>query len=154
MAEEIHGKTVVINQPSYAIYNAFTDLRNIVSALPDDKKEKVTTDADSIIVSVQGFELGMKVRHREPFSRIEFEQFGKAPFPFLFTMHTDPVDDHTTYFHLDLTAEIPGMIKFMLGNKLQVFVDEITDKIAAAAAGNFPKDFNPEDYNLPKDFKI
>lgn len=153
MAEEIHGKTVVINQPSYAIYNAFSDLRNLVAAIPEDKKEKVVAEADSITVNVQGFDLGMRVRHKEPFHKIEFEQFGKSPFPFLITMNMDPSDDVTTFFHIDLVTELPGMIKFMIGNKLQGFVDKITEQIAAAAAGNLPKDFNPADFK-PENFNF
>jgi acetaldehyde dehydrogenase (acetylating) len=145
MAEEICGKTIVIDRPSYAIYTVFSDLRNLVAAIPEDKKDMVTADADSISAKVQGFEIGMRVHQRTPFSRIDFEQNGQAPFPFLFSMIMDPMDDNRTYFHIEFRAELNTMMKMFIGNRLQELVDKLTDGIAKAASGEMPEGFSSFD---------
>lgn len=148
MAEEICGKTVVIERPSYAIYTAFSDMRNLVAAIPEDKKDMVTADADSILEKVQGFEIGMKVHQRIPFSRIDFEQDGQAPFPFLFSLIMDPMDDNRTYFHIELRAELNTMMKMFIGKRLHDLVDKLTDGIAKAAIGEMPEDLSSFDVSL------
>jgi len=142
MVEEICGKTVVIDRPSYSIYTVFSDLRNLEAAIPEDKKDMFTADADTISAKVQGFEIGMKVNKRTPFSRIDFEQDGQAPFPFLFSLIMDPMDDNRTYFHIELRAELNTMMKMVIGGKLQNLVDKLTDGIAKAASGQMPEDFS------------
>ncbi|MDD2595838.1 MAG: hypothetical protein PHD11_08510 [Bacteroidales bacterium] len=142
MAEEVHGKTIVINKPSYAIYSAFSDLRNLVANLPEDKKEKVVADADTISAKVQGFNIGVKVHERVPFSKIDFEQYGQSPFPFLFSMFMEPADDQKTYFHIELRAELNGIMKMMIGGKLQELVDKLTEQIALAASGQVPEEYS------------
>ena len=140
MSEFIQGKTVVINQPSYALYTVFSDPSRIASVLPDQYKDKVTFGDDTILAHVQGFELGVKVHNRTPFSQVEFEQYGNAPFPFLVSIFMEPTSDTSTLFHLELTAELNMMMRMMLGKRLQEAVDKITDAIANAAAGKMPDD--------------
>ena len=142
MTEEIIGKTIVVNKPSYELYSAFSDLRNITAGIPEEYRDKVTAESDSLTFKVQGFELGIKVNQRTPFSRIDFCHNGAAPFPFLFTMFMEPADDHTTYFHLELRAELNMMLKMMLGKKLQEVVDKMTEAIAQAASGQMPQDWS------------
>ena len=139
--EEITGKTIVINRPSYAIYSAFSDLRTIVSALPEQYRDKVTADQDSVIGNVQNFEIGIKVNNRTPFSRVDFEQYGQMPFPFLLSFIMDPADDNITYFHIELKAQLNTVMRMMFGKKLKEVVDKLTDGIAQAAAGQKPQGF-------------
>jgi len=141
MLEEKKGKTVVINKPAYAIYSAFSDLRNITAALPEQYRDKVTVDQDSITGQVQGFNIGAKVNNRTPFSRIDFEGCGQVPFPFLLSFFTEAADDNSTYFHIELRAELNTIMKMMFGSKMQMIVDKLTDGIAAAAAGQMPEGF-------------
>ncbi|MBO4571620.1 MAG: hypothetical protein J5699_06825 [Bacteroidales bacterium] len=139
MLEEVKGKTIIINKPSYAIYTALSDLNNIAAALPEQYRDKVTIDNDTIIGQVQGFSIGVKVNNRTPFSRIDFEQAGQMPFPFLLSFFTEPSDDNTTYFHIELRAELNTLMKMMFGKRLQEIVDKLTDGISAAAAGQMPE---------------
>lgn len=140
MTEEVLGKTIVINKPAYSLYSAFSDLRNLVANLPQEQKDKITADADTISTTVQGLNIGVKVHERTPFSKIDFEQFGQAPFSFLFTMFMEPANDNSTYFHIELRAELNTIMKMIVGGKMQGFVDKITDQIAQAAAGQMPDD--------------
>lgn len=137
--EEITGKTIVLKKPSYAIYSAFSDLRNVTAGLPEQYKDKVTVDQDTLVGKVQNFELGMKVNNRTPFSRVDFEQYGQALFPFLLSFIMEPADDNTTYFHIELRAQLNTVMKMMFGKKLHEVVDKLTDGIASAATGNIPE---------------
>lgn len=139
--EDITGKTVVINKPSYAIYSAFSNLENFKQTLPDQFRDKVKIEDDAVLANVQGFQLGVKVHSRVPFSKIEFEQYGQSPFPFLASFNMEPKDDNTTYFHIELHAQLNMMFKMMLGKKLREAVDKLTDGIAAAASGNIPQEW-------------
>ena len=116
----------------------------------------VTADADTMSAKVQGFDIGMRVHRRTPFSRIDFEQDGQAPFPFLFSMIMDPMDDNRTYFHIELRAELNTMMKMFIGSRLHDLVDKLTDGIAKLQAvrcrrdsplSMFPVDFI---HSLPK----
>ena len=141
MLEEITGKTVIINKPSYAIYTALSDLNNIAAALPEQYRDKVTIDQDTITGQVQGFQIGVKVNNRTPFSRIDFEGAGQVPFPFLLSFFTEPADDNTTYFHIELKAELNTLMKMMFGKRLQEVVDKLTEGVSAAASGQIPEDW-------------
>ena len=79
MAVEIKSKTAVVSKAPYELYMAFSDMRNFVNMLPEDKKQDVTADYDSIHATVQGFNIGVRVSSRTPYSKIEFEDDG-APF--------------------------------------------------------------------------
>jgi len=110
--------------------------------LPEQYKDKLTIGPDFLLVTVQGLSLGVKVNNRTPFSRIDFEQYGQAPFPFLASFFFEPKDDDTTYFHLELHAELNMMLKMMLGGKLKDAVEKITDGIAKASHGEMPADWS------------
>lgn len=140
MAEEITGKTIVINKPAYALYSAFSDLRNIAAAVPEEQRGKIVAEQDTLSTSVKGLNVGIKVHERTPFSKIDFQDYGQSPFPFLFTMYMDPANDNSTYFHIELRAELNTMMKLMIGGKLREFVDKVTDQIALAASGKMPED--------------
>ena len=63
-------------------------MRNFIQFLPEEKKADVTADYDSIHAMVQGFNIGVRVKERIPYSRIEFQDDG-APFKFFLTLHFD-----------------------------------------------------------------
>jgi hypothetical protein len=62
MAVEIKSKRAVVSTPPYQLYMAFTDMRNFLQYLPEDKREGVQADYDSIRATVQGFEIGVKIK--------------------------------------------------------------------------------------------
>ena len=59
MAAEFKSKKGLVSKPPYQLYMAFTDMRNFVQFLPEDKKADVTADFDSIHAMVQGFNIGI-----------------------------------------------------------------------------------------------
>ena len=99
MAVEIQSKRGVVSKAPYELYMMFVDMRNFVQMLPEDKKQGVTADYDSIHAEVQGFGIGLKVTERVPYSRIVFQDDG-APFSFELVLFFNPAaeDPYKTDF--------------------------------------------------------
>ena len=146
MAVEIKSKKGVVSKAPHELYMAFTDMRNFMQFLPEDKKEGVTADYDSIHATVQGFPIGIKVAERVPYSRLEFKDDG-APFPFCIKMHFDAASDpYKTEFQIILDAELNMMMKMLLGSKLQKAMDQMVDGLVAMSEGRMPEGIDPSMY--------
>ena len=147
MAVEIKSKKGIVSKAPYELYMAFVDMRNLVQFLPEDKKEGVTADYDSIHAQVQGFNIGVKVTDRIPYSKIEYADDG-APFHFTLKMLFDPASDpYKTDFQIILDADLNFMMKTILGSKLKEGLDKVVDGLVAMSEGRMPEGFDPS--NLP-----
>jgi hypothetical protein len=106
----------------------------------------VTADYDSLHAVVQGFNIGVRITDRVPYSRIDFADDG-APFKFLLSMHFDASSDpYKTDYHISLDADLNFMMKTLLGSKLQDALDKIVDAIAAMSEGRVPEGIDPSMY--------
>ncbi len=141
---EIKGKAVAINLPAHVLYTAFADMRHFVEKLPEEKKQGIVVTSDTIEGEVQGFRMGAAISERIPFSCIKIKEYGQSPFQFEVSLFFDAADAQTTQFHMETKAELPFMIKMLIGNKLQEIVDKITDQLALACEGKVP----PSDSNV------
>ena len=134
-----NSKRAVVSKAPYELYMAFVDMRNFVNFLPEDKKEGVTADYDSILATVQGFTIGVKVVDRVPYSKIEFADDG-APFQFRLTMHFDAASDpYKTDFQIALDADLNLMMKMLLGSKIQGALDKVVDSLVDLSEGRMPE---------------
>ena len=144
--KEFKSKRATVSKAPYQLYMAFVDMRNFVQFLPEDKKEGVVADYDSIHATVQGFPIGVKVAERVPYSRLEFQDDG-APFPFRIKMHFDPAaDPYKTDFQITFEAELNFMMSMLLGSKLQDAMDKMVDGLVAMSEGRMPEGFDPSMY--------
>ena len=144
MAVEINSRKGIVSKPPYELYMAFSDMRNFVNFLPEDKKQDVTADYDSIHAVVQGFNIGVKVVERTPYSKIVFEDDG-APFKFSLTLHFDaaPSDPYKTEFSISMDAELNFMMKTILGSKIKGALDKAVEGLAAMSEGRMPEGIDP-----------
>lgn len=144
MAVEIKSKKAVVSKAPYELYMAFSDMRNFVNMLPEDKRKDVTADYDSIHATVQGFNIGVKVTSRNPYSRIEFQDDG-APFRFTVTINFDASSEnpYKTDFSIDVDAELNFMMKMVLGSKIKDALDKAVDSLAAISEGRMPEGIDP-----------
>ena len=128
-----------MSKAPYELYMAFVDMRNFMQFLPEDKKEGVTADYDSIKATVQGFTIGVKVAERVPYSRIEFADDG-APFQFKLTMHFDAASDpYKTDFQINLDADLNFIMKMLIGSKIQGALDKVVDSLVDLSEGRVPE---------------
>ena len=134
MKTEIKSKHATVSRPPYMLYMAFVDMRNFSQFLPEDKRNEVHLEADydSVHAVVQGFNVGVKVVERVPYSRIDFADDG-APFNFAVSMHFDavPGDPEKTDFSVEVHAELNMMMKMMLSSRIQEALDKMVDGMAA-----------------------
>ena len=143
MAVEIKSKRGVVSMAPYELYMTFVDMRNFVHFLPEDKKQGVTADFDTIHAEVQGFNIGVKVTSRTPYSKIEYADDG-APFHFSLKLHFDPAQDpYKTDFQIVLDADLNFMMKTILGSKLQQGLDKVVDTLVDMSEGRMPEGFDP-----------
>ena len=139
MAVDIKSKRAVVSKAPYELYMAFVDMRNFIQYLPEDKKNDVQADYDSLKATVQGFSIGVKVTDRTPYSKIEFADDG-APFKFTVVMHFDPASDpYRTDFQIELSADLNFMMKALLGSKMQEALDKVVDSLVAVSEGRKPE---------------
>ena len=143
MAVEINSKRAVVSKAPYELYMLFVDMRNFVQMLPEDKKEGIEADFDSLHATVQGFSIGVKVLDRVPYSKVVYEDDG-APFKFNLTLHFDPASDpYKTDFQICLDADLNFMMKTLLGSKLKEGLDKIVDGLVAMSEGRMPEGVDP-----------
>ena len=144
--ESKHG---IISRQPYELYMSMVDLRNFQAMLPADKKDMITADYDTLTATVQGFNIGIKVHERVPYSRIELVDFG-APFAFHIELHFDPApgDPYKCDFSIKVEAELNLMMKMMLGGKIKDALNKIVDGLADASNGKMPEGFDPSQFGL------
>ena len=133
---EVLGKKVQVNQPTERVFAAFSDLSNFSKNLPEEHRDKVRADADTLVVQAQGLELGVRVMERIPCTQVRFEQYGaQTLFPFTFWVHIGSTEEGVSTLQLELHAELNMMMKMMLGSKLQEGIDKLTEQFAAGLNG-------------------
>lgn len=138
---KINSKHRSVARAPYMLYMPFSDMRNFVAMLPEDKRQGVEADYDSIRGTVQGFSVGVRVEERRPYSRIVYKDDG-APFQFTINIcfDADGGNPDSTDFHVDIEADLNFMMKMLLGNKLQDAVDKMVDAVADMAMGKCLKE--------------
>ena len=151
MASQYTSKHGTVSRPPYELYLSFSDMRNFLNMLPEDKRQGVTADFDTIDATVQGFHIGVRVKSRIPYSLIEVEDNG-APFRFTVALHFDAAPQPgRTDFHIDVSAELNLMLKMVLGGKIQGALDKVVDALVDISEGRMPEGFDPSDF--PAGFK-
>jgi hypothetical protein len=143
MAVEIKSRKGIVSKAPYELYMVFADMRNFVQFLPEDKKEGVEADYDWIHAQVQGFNIGVKVTDRVPYSKICYADDG-APFKFGLTLHFEPAHDpYKTDFQIVVDADLNFMMKALLGGKIKEALDKVVDALVAMSEGRMPEGVDP-----------
>ena len=148
---EYQSKHGIVRKEPYALYMSFVDMRNFILMLPEDKREMVKADYDTIVISAQGYEVGAKVFSRTPYSRVELVDYG-APFAFKVSLSFDVTGQPgETDFSIKVEADLNFMMKMMLGSKIQEGLDKIVDGLVAVSEGRMPEGVDPD---MLKNFKV
>ena len=141
---ELESKHGIVSRQAYELYMSFTDLQNFKAMLPEDKKEMIDATYDTLQATVQGFNIGVKVHQRVPYSRIELVDYG-APFAFHIVLHFEPAkeDPYKTDFWISVEADLNLMMKMMLSGKIKEALDKVVDGLVDASNGKMPEGFDP-----------
>ena len=139
----IESKHGTVSRQAYELYMSMVDLQNFARMLPEDKRSMVEATYDTLTATVQGFQIGVKVHNRVPYSLIELVDFG-APFAFHIELHFDPapIDPYKTDFWIKAEADLNLMMKMMLAGKIKEGLDKVVDGLVDASNGKMPEGFD------------
>lgn len=134
MAAQYSSKHGIVSRSPMLLYMAFTDLRNFQRAVPAGAGVSVVADYDRVSVTAKGVTISAKVTRRVPYSLIELES-DNSPIEFSGKLHFDDAGAGNTDFWVEVEAEIPAMLKVMIGGKLKGELDKLVDTLVCASAG-------------------
>lgn len=116
-----------------AVYEMLSDLNNIDRVrdrLPEDKLQNITFDRDSVSVAVPPIgEIALHVCDREEPKCVKFEA-AQSPIPFNLWVQMLPVTETSSKMKVTLQADIPLMLKAMVGSRLQEGVEQMAEVLA------------------------
>ena len=116
-----------------AVYEMLSDLNNIDRVrdrLPEDKLQNITFDRDSVSVAVPPIgEIALHVCDREEPKCVKFEA-AQSPIPFILWVQMLPVTETSSKMKVTLQADIPLMLKAMVGSRLQEGVEQMAEMLA------------------------
>lgn len=121
-----------------AVYEMLSDLNNIDRVrdrLPEDKLQNITFDRDSVSVAVPPIgEIALHVCDREEPKCVKFEA-AQSPIPFNLWVQMLPVTETSSKMKVTLQADIPLMLKAMVGSRLQEGVEQMAEMLAMIPYG-------------------
>ena len=114
-------------------YAKLADLRNLEAVkdrLPQDKVKDMTCDVDSCSVTVDPVgKITLRIVERQPEHTIKFGA-DNAPINFNLWVHLEAVTETTAQLKVILEADIPFMVKAMIGSKVDGFVQQFAEMVA------------------------
>ncbi len=127
-----------IAAPAEKVFAKFTDLSQLQPVIdkykeqvPQDKVriKDITLTTDSCHISVDPIgTVGLKIIETEPFKTIKFASDG-SPLNFNFWIQLVEKEPGDTKMRLTLRADIPFMVKAMIGNKLEQGIEMIAEAL-------------------------
>ncbi len=97
-----------------------------------EKMSGFNTTNDTIVLSAPGVgNITFLLGESEPFSSVVYVT-QNSPLKMELLIHLDKISDETTELQLKLTADLPPVIKMMLGTKVQEALDKLAKYIALA----------------------
>ncbi len=132
--EKFEGKEVVVGSPSYVLFSSFSDLRNFMSRIPSEYRDKVVVTEDSVSGSYGGMDLGLKIVEKSPNSRIVMKSQGGFPLDFSLVLDFKEVSSSQTAVKVSIESEMNFMVKAMFGKKIKEMVDKISSGLEDSVA--------------------
>ncbi|MEE2954419.1 MAG: hypothetical protein VX347_04515 [Bacteroidota bacterium] len=127
MDKFISQKVKVAKKDEY-IYNILSDMNNLNIVVPPQVTDFKSTP-DSCSFKLAGFtELHLIFQKKMPYSEISIKSKNNE-LPFLLNCYLNKINEENTNVIIELHIELNMMMKMMLGNQLQKFVDTVAEKI-------------------------
>ena len=125
-----------ISSSEEVVFGILSDLNNLdkIAQNPElaGKIKDLQFDTDSCSFAVDALgRVGFRIIEREPFKTIKFES-ESTPVHINVWIQLKQVAENDTRMKLTLKAELPAMIKMMVGSKLQDGVNAVAEVLAKA----------------------
>lgn len=122
-----------IPHSQHAVYATLSDLNNLERVrdrIPEDKLQDFNFDHDSVSVSVAPVgQITMRICEREEPKCIKFESV-QSPLAFHVWIQMLPTSEASSKMRVTLEADIPLMLKAMVGGPLQEGVEKMAEALA------------------------
>lgn len=136
MAAHYESKHGLVAIPAEQLYMGFTDLRNFTGYVPEQYRDAVSADFDTMKFTARGFTIAVRVVDRQPYNLIRLQD-DDAPFHFCISLHFEQASGGTDFF-IEVDADLNLMMKAMLGGKIKDGLDKAVDGLVAASQGKRP----------------
>jgi carbon monoxide dehydrogenase subunit G len=124
----INTEFKTINAPQATVFSFLSDINNLQNLMPD-RVEGWSSDTESCSFTIKGMAtIEMKVRERQPDSKIIMESFGKSPFPFTLEANIRNLGDQTEVA-LSFNGEMNAFMKMMAEGPLSNFFNMLVEKL-------------------------
>lgn len=138
MSSKYESSIKQIPYPQEKVYEKLSNLENIEQVrnrIPEDKLNGLTFDRDSVSISVPPVgSITMCIIERDEPKCVKFEA-KNSPVPFNLWIQILPVTETTSKMKVTIKADIPMILKPMLGSKLEEGIDKIADALAIIPYG-------------------
>ncbi len=119
--------------PQEAVYRNISDLNNLARVrdrVPSEKIKEFTFDSDTVSLNVPPVgEISLHIIERDEPKCVKFETV-QSPMPFNLWIQVLPVDEHSSKMKVTVKADIPFVLKAMVGGPLQDGVEKVADALA------------------------
>jgi len=125
-----------ISSSGEVVFNILSDLKNLEKLASNpkfaDKAKDMQYDTDSCSFAVDGFgRVGFRIVERTPFSSLKMTS-ENAPVSISVDVVIEALAENQSTLKLILNADLPAMIKMMVGSKLQDGVNSIAELLATS----------------------
>lgn len=135
--EKYESKIKVVKAPAEALYSALADLSRVKDALPFQnsglaKDAEVSADECAFTVDKVG-RVAISIAEKTPSSLVKYVLKAAVPIGANIFMQIKEAPDTAAESRLKvtMTADIPLMLKPLVGSKLQEMVDKIAEAVSA-----------------------
>lgn len=113
------------------VYNKLSDLSNLESVRDKlaDKVENLEFDSDTMIFTVRGINLTLRIIEREPCKCIKFEG-SNSPLPMNLWIQILPVEAEQAKLKVTLRAEVNMFMKAMVSKPMQEGVEKLAEMLS------------------------
>ncbi|MDA3846234.1 MAG: hypothetical protein PF505_06795 [Vallitaleaceae bacterium] len=114
------------NEMVFAKLTDLTNLEQFKDKIPADANiSDIECDTESVHLNVSPIgKIGLRIVEKEEFKTIKFAA-DQSPIEFNIWIQLVPSTDSETKLKATLKAELPAMIKMMMGNKMQDIVNQV-----------------------------
>ncbi len=122
------SQTHSTNSATDSLYDFMGDFNNFKHLLPDDKIENFACTTEQCSFGIKGLvPLTIKIKERNPKTRITFETLGLAKF--VFTLHIHFLENQQT--NIQMEGDMNPFIKVMAEKPLLELINTMATKLAA-----------------------
>lgn len=131
--EKYESKIKVVKATAEAVYTRLTDLSRMGEALPPQlAKDCVATEDECRIVTDKMGELCFRIAERKPHELVKYSVEAKMPIGMELHVQMKPAPDcdGESRLKVTLSADIPMLLRPMIGSKLQEIAEKMADSMS------------------------